>query len=91
MGISETWLKDHNDAEVHIDGYKIFRSDRARERKSKRGRESGGVACYVRNDIASTCENIFSYSNGVIEIVCVYSRIENLVILSDYHDIVRSF
>ena len=33
MGITETWLKDHKDAELYINGYTLFRADRKRIKK----------------------------------------------------------
>ena len=49
--ITETWLRDHLDAEINIPGYTIFRSDCKRPRK-RRGRDTGGAAIYIREDIA---------------------------------------
>ncbi|CAL4060962.1 unnamed protein product, partial [Meganyctiphanes norvegica] len=39
-------------AELSIDGYTLFRQDRKRQR-GKRGRDSGGVAVYMKNDLAA--------------------------------------
>ena len=83
IGLSETWLKNHKEAELTIKGYKLHRADRSRS-KSTKGRDSGGVACYLRDDIASSCEPILTYSNGVIEILCMYSKIENIIIVTVY-------
>lgn len=79
MGITETWLHTHKDAELHIEGYKLFRSDRKRAKKT-RGRYSGGVGCYVRLDIASSLEVLVTFSNGVVELLALYSRVHNLYI-----------
>ena len=46
IGLTETWLKNHKDAELEIEGYTIFRWDIIRK-KAKRGRETGGAALYV--------------------------------------------
>lgn len=56
IGLTETWLKDHKDAELKIEGYQLFRSDRKRSKTGKRGRLSGGAAAYIRDDIASRTE-----------------------------------
>ena len=32
MALSETWLHNHTDGEVHIEGYTLFRSDRVRKK-----------------------------------------------------------
>ena len=69
MGISETWLKSHKDAELNVDGYQLYRADRKRKRGRQRGRLSGGVAMYVNEDIANTIETSITFSNGVIELI----------------------
>ena len=84
MAITETWLKDHKDAELHIDGNTLFRADRKRKKSSRRGRLSGGVAAYVRDDIASSMETHISFSNGVIAMIGLYSPIENVFIAVVY-------
>ena len=53
--LTETWLRDHNDAELHIPNYTIFRSDRVRPKK-RRGRNSGGTAIYIRDDLAASSD-----------------------------------
>ena len=84
IALTETWLKTHKDAEVGIDGYQIFRSDRKRSKKSNRGRLSGGVAAYVRNDLACKMESQLNFSNGVVEILGLYSRTDNIYIAVIY-------
>ena len=83
MALTETWLYNHKDAELHIEGYKLFRADRKRQKKS-RGRFSGGVGCYVRLDIASTMEIVVNFSNGVVELLSLYSKVHNLYITTIY-------
>ena len=84
MSLTETWLNEHRNAELSIEGYTIFRSDRDRTRKRGRGRGSGGVATYIRNDIASSFKTILQYSNGVNEILVTYSESEALLIVTIY-------
>ena len=48
------------------------------------GRFSGGVGCYVRLDIASTLEVMVNFSNGVVELLTLYSRVNNLYIAIVY-------
>ena len=81
--LTETWLREHLDAEVNIPGYSIFRSDRDRAKK-RRGRNSGGSAIYLRDDLASSAEVQLQYSSGVIE--CVGLRVPklNLILFSVY-------
>ena len=84
VGLSETWLKDHKDAELAIEGYKLYRSDRSRNKATRRGRDSGGVAFYLRNDLSATCAPIFQFTNGVTEILALYSKAENLILITVY-------
>lgn len=83
IALSETWLADHKDEEVNIPGYTIFRGDRSRK-KARKGRSSGGVALYFREDIGATMEVISRYSDGVNEGIITYSKKENLVIVVVY-------
>ena len=78
--MTETWLKNHTEAELNIPSYKLFRSDRIQKKKSNRGRLSGGVAIYIRSDIASTFEPVLIFSNGVVEVLTIHSKMENLLI-----------
>ena len=75
--LTETWLRDQVDAELSIKNYTLFRVDRSRAKK-RRGRNSGGVAAYIRNDIV--VEVMFEYSNGVIEALCLNLKKLNLII-----------
>ena len=77
--LTETWLSDHKDAEVKIDGYKIFRADR-KKRKSRFGRSSGGVAIYMKEPFAATFKQILSFSNGVNELLIIYSETYHTII-----------
>ena len=84
FALTETWLNEsHLDAETHIEGYVLLRSDRIRK-KATHGRSSGGVAVFVREDYALTAETIFSYSNGVIESLGVHITELNLVFIVTY-------
>ena len=85
VGLSETWLKYHLEAELSISNYTPFRADRVRQKKRPgKGRESGGVALYIIDSIASSFEVILSFSNGTVEALCVYSKMLNLVICVIY-------
>ena len=71
------------DAEINIDNYQIFRADSKRT-KNKRGRFGGGVALYLRDDIAASTKQILDFSNNVVEILCVQSKKENICIATVY-------
>ena len=81
--LTETWLREHLDAELAIQGYSIFRTDRDR-RKKRRGRNSGGVAVFVRNDVNPQTEVLLHFSSGVIEALCLRMPILNLVLVAVY-------
>ena len=78
IALTETWLGNHLEAELNIDGYKILRKDRDRL-KSKYGRLSGGVAIYIKEDLVSNFATILEFSNGVNETLMLYSQKENLI------------
>ena len=61
----------------------MYRADSKRT-KHKRGRFGGGVALYLREDIAATSKQILDFSNNVVEILCVYSAKENICIATVY-------
>lgn len=82
--LTETWLnKDHLKAEVDIEGYSLFRSDRDRS-KPKKGRVSGGVCLYIKDDIAASFERVIQFSNGVVELLAVFSKLLNMCITVVY-------
>ena len=83
FALTETGLSDHNPAELHISGYSLYRQDRARPR-SKRGRDSGGVALYIRDDQAIFNEVVFTYSNGVIETIGLQLQSLNFLLVVLY-------
>ena len=84
IALTETWLRDHKEAELKIENYKIYRSDRIRKKKSQRGRDSGGVAIYLREDLVTTTSEILKVSTGVIEILGLHVKSLDLVILVVY-------
>ena len=84
MAVTETWLHNHKDGEIEIDGYKFFRADRKRVKRTTRGRYSGGVGCYVRIDLACTMEVMVNFSNGVVELLCLYSKVHNVYVAVVY-------
>jgi hypothetical protein len=50
IGVAETFLNDDVvQAEINIEGYKIYRKDRCNFKKGK----AGGVMLYIRNEIIS--------------------------------------
>ena len=82
LALTETHLGDHEEAEIKIPGYKPFRQDRKARLKARR--DSGGVALYLRDDLAITSEVIFDYSCGVIEAIAVNIELLNLCIIVVY-------
>ena len=84
IALTETCLADHSDAELHMEGYKLYRSDRVREKKTNRVRHSGGVVFYIRDDLALSMKCICQFSNGVVELLIVYSEKLNLALIVLY-------
>ena len=84
IALTETWLRDHLDAEVNIDGYKLFRQDRVRTRLGRKGRDGGGTACYLKNSIAADTNTIFNFSNEVIDVLGLHIKLKNLVLIILY-------
>ena len=73
VAVTETWLHAGvYDAEVSHDfpGYSILRCDRV-------GRQGGGVAVYLRDDL--TGEVLGSFDNGVCELLVVFVHQLNTV------------
>ena len=85
IALTETWLGNHLEAELNIDGYKILRKDRDRL-KSKYGRLSGGVAIYIKEDLVSNFATILEFSNGVNETLMLYSQKEKTLLSVYYTD-----
>lgn len=83
ISLTETWLKKHTQAELSIDGYKLYRADRT-GRTHTHGRYSGGVALYLRSDLAATSEQLLKFSNGVVEALVIHSKKENLLLAVIY-------
>ena len=81
--LTETWLREHLDAELSINNYSIYRSDRKRVKK-RRGRDSGGVAIYLRDNLAASAEPLLTFSNGVVEVLVLYVKSEHLVLCALY-------
>ena len=81
FGITESWLRDHTDAEIDIPDFKPYRADRKRL-KAKRGRESGGAVLYVHNDYAS--DPTFEFVSGNNECIGVFIESANTMVYVAY-------
>ena len=76
IALTETHLKpDIADAEVHIHGYVLLRTDR-------RDRTHGGVAVYIRDDVSP--EVLLSHSNSVCDTLIVRIKQTDMVICITY-------
>ena len=84
IALTETWLRDHLDAEVNVEGYKLFCQDRIRTRFKCKGRDGGGTACYLKNDIAAGTDTIINFSNEVIEVLGLHVKVKNLALIIVY-------
>ena len=83
VALTETWLRNHLDAEVAIDGYTIFRADRVRPKK-RRGRESGGVAIFIKDSLGISSEILLDFSNGVAEVLMIHVKQINMIVAVIY-------
>ena len=83
LGLSETWLHSQKESEYTVEGYTFFGVNSPRIKKS-RGRFCGGVGLFVRDDISCSCEPILKYATNAVQIVCLFSKKENLVFASIY-------
>ena len=81
--LTETWLREHLNAELSVPDFTIYRVDRSRVKKN-RGRNSGGVAIYVANSIANSPEVLLEYSSGVIEALCLKIKCMHLIVCAVY-------
>ena len=79
--MTETWLRHHLDAELKIENYNLFRVDRSRAKKS-RGRNSGGVAAYIKKNL--DVEILHEYSSSVIESICLKIASMDLIVCGVY-------
>ena len=84
IALTETWLRDHLDAEVNVEGYKLFRQDRIKSRPSRKGRDGGGTACYLKEDVAAGTDIILNFSNEVVEVIGLHIKVKNLVLIVVY-------
>lgn len=85
IGLSETWLSCEKDAELHIDNYTLFKVNSPRNLKKKRtGRKCGGVALYIRDDIASSFKVKLEYASNSIQSIVVHSNNLNITIVTMY-------
>ena len=76
FALIETHLnKDHFDAEISIENYTVYRSDR-------KDRKGGGVALYIHNSLI--VNSIERYSDGMCESVIVFLKDANLYISVTY-------
>ena len=56
IGFVETWAKSKNDFENALPGYTCF--SKARRKRSRKGRYSGGITVFIRNDILNGVETV---------------------------------
>ena len=84
IALTETWLRDHLDAEINIDGYKLFRQDRIGSKRNRRGRDGGGTACYLKNEIAAGTDTIINFSNEAVDVLGLHIKVKDLVLITIY-------
>ena len=79
IAITESHLRDEIlDAEIVLDGFHLYRSDRANEIRK------GGVIVYVREDFAPGSQIVSFGSNGIVEYVSLYIPKINAIVITIY-------
>ena len=77
--LTETHLnKNIKDAEIHIENFVPFRTDRGG------GRKGGGVVVYILRDLAPVTATVLSKSNGTVEFSILHIKSHNIIIISIY-------
>ena len=85
LALTETWLHEHKEAEVHIDDYTLYRKDRPLRREiGSRGRHVGGVALYIDSSWLPDSKEVLGYSNSVVDVLAIHSKKENVLIVVLY-------
>ncbi len=73
--LTETHIKEHEDCEVWISGYNLYRTDR-------KNRAGGGVALYVKDTLI--CSELLSYTDDVCDLLIVKIEDINLIAVLAY-------
>ena len=78
IGIMETWANGTiNDAELHIDGYTMFRKDRM----SKSQCRGGGVALYVKENLRSRQSSKLETSEFEDSVWCTIDLVDSSLLV----------
>ena len=83
FGLTETWLLDQTEAELHIPGYTLIRGDRKSSRR-KGVRDGGGAAIYINDHDMIDHKIIMKFSSGGVEAIGVHLKLKNLVVIMVY-------
>ena len=76
MAVTETWLKGYiSDAQVSIDNYNVFRSDRQRKK-------GGGCLLYIHNSLIIS--DTYTYEDSYNNLVLCYIEPQNVVLVAVY-------
>ena len=73
--LTETHIKDHEDSEVWIPNYNLYRTDR-------KNRSGGGVALYIKDTLI--CTELLSYTDDVCEVLIIKIKNIDLIIVLIY-------
>ena len=78
LAVTETHLEPGiKDAEINMEGFQLFREDRI-------GRAQGGVAIYLREELAINSVKLSGGSNGFVEHLMLHIKQYNVVVLVIY-------
>ena len=77
--LTETHLNSNVvDAEINMEGYVIYRADRANDRMK------GGAAIYLKDELSASTSLICADSNGVVEYLMIYIKELKMVVINVY-------
>ena len=86
ISLTESHLSGNvKEAEISIEGYTIFRKDRAEDKMR------GGVITYLKNDLAKSAKELTSGSIGLNEYQCIYIKDPNILLMNVYRSPNSSF
>ena len=78
LALTETHLGDNIlDAEINIANYTLYRTDRLE-------RSHGGIAIYLREELAANTEILETFSNSTTEMLALYVKKMDLIIVVIY-------
>ena len=67
------------DTEVNVQDYKLFCQDWTTITIKCKGRDGGGMACYLKKEIAAGTDTIINFSNEVVDVLGLHIKVKTLL------------